>query len=84
MKIYFEGKGRSKNQKKEYRELLSLLSVTPAGKESRKLHKRLKAYGDGLDFNRRYPFFALTVSIVAIIVAILAPFILAFIEIMLQ
>lgn len=71
MKIIFEGEGRSEAEQKEYRELLSLLAVTPAGKESRKLHKRLKAYGSGLDFSRRYPCFGFRVAVAALIVTVL-------------
>lgn len=71
MKIFFEGEGRSEAEQKEYRELLSLLAVTPSGKESRKLHKRLKAYGSRLDFSRRYPGIYPGVAAAALIVTVL-------------
>lgn len=66
--------GGAEDEKNEYRKLLSLLSVTPAGKESRKLHKRLKAYGSGLGFGRRYPWFSLGLAVVALILSLLYSF----------
>ncbi len=62
----------------EYKKLLEQLSGTPAGKPSRELHKKLKKYGDGLEFGRRYPKFdtylartAFAVSIITLILKIL-------------
>ncbi len=57
-----------------YKDILDDLRTAIPGKEYRKLHKELKAYGDGLRFTDRYPYFWLYVSIglsaIALVLAI--------------
>lgn len=61
-----EGKSRE-----EYIQLLRRIPITLHGKASRELHKKLKKYGEGLDFNRRYPDFSLWLAVVAFLVSVL-------------
>lgn len=63
---------------KEYIALLSRVSTTPRGKESRALHRELKKYDDGLSFSKRYPIIdhiPLVCSLLAIFITILGWFI---------
>lgn len=40
---------------RSYEEICEELRTAEPGKQARKLHKELKAYGDGLSFLDRYP-----------------------------
>ena len=46
-----------------YKEICRDLQNAKPGKEARKLHKELKAYGDGMAFTDRYPLFFPVISI---------------------
>lgn len=46
-----------------YKEICGDLQNAKPGKEARKLHKELKAYGDGMVFTDRYPLFFPVISI---------------------
>ena len=63
---------------KEYIALLSRVSTTARGKESRTLHRELKKFGDGLSLSKRYPIIdhiPLICSLLAIFITILGWFI---------
>lgn len=57
-----------------YEEICEDLRTAIPGKECRKLHKELKAYGDGLRFTDRYPYFlaylSFGLSAIALVLAI--------------
>ena len=59
------------NNEEEYRNLLKQVADTPPGKKSRELHRKLKAFGTGLDFWRRYPYFGIWVSSAALLLNII-------------
>lgn len=57
-----------------YEEICDDLRTAIPGKECRELHKELKAYGDGLRFTDRYPYFwayvSLGLSAISLVLAI--------------
>ena len=57
-----------------YEEICDDLRTAIPGEECRKLHKELKAYGDGLRFIDRYPYFwpcvSLGLSAIALVLSI--------------
>ena len=55
----------------EYRNLLKQVADTPPGKKSRELHRKLKTFGAGLDFRRRYPYFPIWISSAALLINII-------------
>lgn len=55
-----------------YEEICEDLRTAIPGEEARKLHKELKAYGEGLRFLDRYPYAICIPAIIAIIVTVLS------------
>ena len=57
--------------KERYFELCRKIESTAWGKDSRKLHKQLKEYNDGLPFVRRYPYVVLVLNCILPVLSLL-------------
>lgn len=58
------GKKNEQIQRRSYEEICKDLSTATPGKEARKLHKELKAYGDRLSLWQRYPVLVMCIPLV--------------------
>lgn len=65
-------KKKTKKNQRTYEEIIKDVYTATNPKICRKLHKELRAYGDGLPFMSRYPNFALYGSIANLAIAFLA------------
>ena len=63
-----------------YFELCDKLKTVKYGKEARKLHKELKAYGSGLPMFARYPRLPLIVSIICLLLLLCKPVLLGILQ----
>ena len=66
--------------KKGYKEIMEGMRTAKRGKEMRKIHRELKAYGSGIPMYDRYPNLPLIVSIISLLLVITKPGLLCILQ----